>query len=134
MILFVDEEQRRMNSYVEECEVAGFKVSLFSNIDLAWEFLQENRKNIEAVVLDVMLPTGKRFARPASLEGIRTGLEFYRDLRNIYTTLPVILFTQSRDPAIDRVAADDPKTSVHRKQQVTPSDLPQIVRFALGAR
>lgn len=135
MILFVDDEARRVESYQEACEDAKMEVRVLSNVDKAWRFIEKESSQIELVVLDVMMPTGDRYeGSPAALGGIRTGLSFYRDLRNSHPELPIMILTQSNDGEIDKTVGHDRWTALHRKQSVLPTELPELIRKQLQAK
>lgn len=128
MILFVDDEVRRTEAYRECCEDRGYKVRALSSVDDAWAFIEQKPQEIDLVILDVMLPTGDRYAQAAeALGGVRTGLSFYRDLRQKYPELPLMILTQSNDREIDATIAADPQAKLYRKQGVLPTDLPGLI-------
>jgi CheY-like chemotaxis protein len=81
MILFVDDETRRMKSYVQELQLLDYDVNFESNIDDALIFFESNHKQIELVVLDVMMPTGNSFSEDRSDYGLRTGICFHERIR-----------------------------------------------------
>lgn len=131
MILFVDDESRRMDPYVETCELSGLETRLIQSVDEAWEFLQGNLAAVELLVLDVMLPTGDRYGQAETVGGIRTGVAFFHDVRTLSAALPVIILTQSNDPEIDNVFDNKPRTRLEKKHIRTPSELVDIIRDML---
>ena len=135
MILFVDDETRRMSPYVDACRDSGLKTEFKSDVDAAWEFVSHHASEINLLVLDVMLPTGARYDEQSqTVGGVRTGLTFYRDVREKNPELPILILTQSNDLEIDNTADKDQNALVHRKQNVLPSELPDIIRGMLDAR
>jgi CheY-like chemotaxis protein len=93
MILFVDDEKRRMNSYILELELSAYIVKFEKNIDCAIEFFENNREDINLVILDMMMPTGTTFNNKQTGNGMRTGLCFYKLIRQYKPNLPIIIFT-----------------------------------------
>lgn len=132
MILFIDDEKRRMSSYLEACQFAGLEVKLIDDPELGWEEFLGSKKSLDLLILDIMLPTGDRFDRPGSLGGIRTGLELLKDVRKEAPRLPVLLFTQSNDREPDEMIISDPRSYIERKINVLPSELPDLVRKILS--
>jgi DNA-binding response OmpR family regulator len=74
MILFVDDERRRMQSYVEELRFSGYDVEFKSDVDDALIFFNENHEKLELLILDVMMPTGNSFDNQQADNGLRTGI------------------------------------------------------------
>lgn len=131
MILFVDDEARRIEAYREACELAGLEISFIDDAEKVVEFLRERKSDVQLLVLDVMMPMGSRYNKPEATFGTRTGLEVLREVRNLAPELPVLLFTQSHDPEIDLMVEGDSRARVARKQDVLPSDLPNLIRTSL---
>jgi CheY-like chemotaxis protein len=132
MIIFVDDEARRMSPYLEACEFAGLEVELLDGLDEAWQRLRDGTKPVDVLLLVVMMPSGSLYSQsPEVLHGIRTGLLFYRDVRKIRLTLPIVLLTQSSDAEVDAAVRDDQWAVVVRKQDLLPSELPNLLREQL---
>ena len=99
MILFVDDEPRELDSHRLELEMSGYGVVFESDVDNALQFIEENRDNIELLILDIMMPVGKAFEN-ARHEGMRTGIDFYERIRKTFANLPVIIFTNVTDELV----------------------------------
>ena len=95
MILFVDDEIRDMESFVQELKFEFGKeaVKFIQNVDEALEYLEENKSKIQLLLLDNMMPSGKIFKDKPTKQGLRTGIFFYKYIRQQYPDLPVIIFT-----------------------------------------
>jgi CheY-like chemotaxis protein len=94
MILFVDDDKRRMESYVQELKFSDYQVEFQFDIDNAFCFYEDNQNDLQMVILDIMMPVGKNFRdRPAAENGLRTGICFYEKIRKEQPNLPVIIFT-----------------------------------------
>jgi DNA-binding NtrC family response regulator len=100
MILFIDDEKRSVDSYVLEMKLSGFYILYVSNIDNAWSVLQENSRNIELIILDVMMPPGIIFESIITESGLMTGVHFYKKVRENLPECPVIIFTNISDRQI----------------------------------
>ena len=64
MILFIDDERRVMDSYRDYLALKltpqGYEVLFLSDIDKALDFLENRPDEIDLIILDVMMPTGKK--------------------------------------------------------------------------
>lgn len=134
LIMFVDDECRRMSTYVEACAFVGYEVRCIDDVDDVCEDLSKNLEGVGALVLDVMMPVGARFReRPEAEWGVRTGLLLYADIRREKPSLPIILLTQSTDLAIDSAVEKDRLAMVVRKQDLLPFDLPDLLNEFCGS-
>lgn len=94
MILFVDDEKRYTKNYIEEIKEIGFKVSYMNNVGEALAFIKSKEsKDIEAIVLDVMMPSGVDFTDEETEEDLNTGIEFYKKVREVYPNVKVFVLT-----------------------------------------
>ncbi|MBZ8178958.1 hypothetical protein [Oscillatoria salina] len=99
MILFIDDEYRRVKPYIEELELSGYQVEFKDNLDDALNFWEERKQEINLIVLDIMMPIGNNFDESAQQEaecGLKTGIYFYNKYLKSKDT-PVILFTHLSD-------------------------------------
>jgi CheY-like chemotaxis protein len=100
MILFVDDEERRIESYVEELRALGLIVEYVSNADAAWDYFHVNHCDMDMVILDVMMPAGEQSENFDTDSGLRTGSRLYSRIRQIAPDLPVVfLSNMSEDEA-----------------------------------
>ncbi|MBD2310101.1 response regulator transcription factor [Desertifilum sp. FACHB-1129] len=99
MILFIDDEYRRVKPYIQELESSNHKVEFKDNIDDALESCKKKQKEIKLIVLDIMMPIGDDFNESAKQEaefGLNTGVYFYKKYLKD-KNIPVILFTHLSD-------------------------------------
>jgi len=102
MILFIDDEPRRVKPYIEELKLSGYQVEFKDNVDDALIFWEERKQDLELIVLDIMMPTGDNCDASAPKEaecGLETGIYFYNKYLKSQG-VPVILFTHSVDAKI----------------------------------
>src|SRR5258708_35322395 len=100
MIVFVDDEPRLVESYVDELKAAGFEVSVQGSFDKAAAFVDDNSSRINLVILDIMAPPGRIFRTVDTEEGLTTGLRFYERLRQQLPSVPMIVLTNASDPMV----------------------------------
>jgi CheY-like chemotaxis protein len=96
-VLLVDDNKLPMIYYVNELEQQGFQVKHFFEPDSALDFVKKERAGIVAILLDIMMPPGKKYQRQDTYEGLRTGVLLYPDLRRLCPTVPVIVLTNVSD-------------------------------------
>ncbi len=97
MFLYIDDEPRYIESFVQELEYEFGKDNIIfePNTDKALDFFINNSKEIEVIILDNMMPTGMAFRDKPTKEGILTGLFFYERIRENRPDLPIIIFTNT---------------------------------------
>jgi CheY-like chemotaxis protein len=129
MILFVDDERRRMQSYVEELKLSGYEVEFKSDVDDALIFFEENKEKLDLLILDVMMPTGNSFNNQYADDGLRTGICFHEKVRHQNQSIPIIIFTNT--PVNESFDTESGKTFVFQKDMLLPFDLTNKVNHIL---
>lgn len=92
MILFVDDNPRRIQHYVSEVAKCGFQTQVISNIDEAMAFLKAPPASLQALVCDIMLPHGS-LDPDATRDGFRSGLILLDMALKARAHLPIVLLT-----------------------------------------
>jgi CheY-like chemotaxis protein len=101
MILLIDEEQRRMRATVDYLKELGYIVNILDNVDDADHFIEKHKNDIQAIILDIMMPWGNIFSSEQTEVGIITGAVFFERLRNKHHyNGPVIIYTALNKPAL----------------------------------
>lgn len=132
MILFIDDEKRRMRSYVQELELSSYTVEFKSDVDSALEYFENNKKEVELIILDIMMPTGKKFFNDNQSEnGLRTGICFYQEIRKRATKLPIIIFTNVYDKNLLQDIDNDDEALFCEKDNFIPIELVAEVKNIL---
>lgn len=132
MILFVDDEKRRMDSYVQDLVLSGHKVEFKSDVDSALEFFAENRTQIKLLILDIMMPTGESFDDAQTDYGLRTGIAFYHNIREQNPSLPTIIFTNVSDEKLAEEISRGSNVLFCQKDNFLPFELEKEVRKILN--
>src|SRR5690242_11966038 len=84
--VLVVEDELEVRAYFEVAlECLGYKAELAQDGDAAIEILNQLGSEVQAVVLDLLLPN-------------RDGIETLREIRSLYPTLPVILVSGPASP------------------------------------
>lgn len=126
MILFVDDEPRRVESYVEELIFAGYDVKHVSGADLALDYLDGGGEAPQLVVLDIMMPRGKRFEGVDTENGLRTGIRVYERVRKLYPKLPIAFLSNVSED--DAGLRPDPASHYFSKRRYLPNEFAEEVR------
>jgi len=129
MILFVDDEVKRMSSYKEELE-HHYPISFQHRVEGALEFFEQHVEEIQLLILDIMMGHGKIFGRDESAIGRKTGVLFYRLIRQRAPDLPVIIFTNSVE--FEEEFRGEANCRYLRKKHYYPGELVEVVRDCLN--
>jgi CheY-like chemotaxis protein len=130
----IDDEKREMDSYVMELELSEYQyeVSFQKEVDAALEFVQENLKRIDLLILDIMMPPGSAFKDVDTKMGLRTGIHFYETIRETAPDLPVMILTNVSDERVaDRFRREN-KCWFLRKEDYLPFELAEEVKHVLA--
>jgi CheY-like chemotaxis protein len=92
MILFVDDDHRRIEHFVRELANRGFQTQVISTVDEAMAFLKSPPASLEALVCDIMMPYGS-LDPDATRDGFRSGLILLDTALKAKADLPIVLLT-----------------------------------------
>jgi CheY-like chemotaxis protein len=110
--------------YTKALEEAGFQIVVATGPDEALAILSHDDKGFALVIVDVMMPPGRSFAREDTVDGLRTGVFLAKRLAVLYGGVPVIILTNA-DPLVMQQHLKDTTNiqSVLAKVVCTPFDL-----------
>ncbi len=128
MILFIDDESRGINSFVEELKLSAYDVILKNDVDSAYKYLEENHNKIQLVILDVMMPPGKILKDADTDDGLRTGVHFHEKIRGKFFDLPIIVFTNFSNEELEEKINKDEKSRLLRKHDYLPFELVEEIQ------
>ncbi|MDJ0599129.1 MAG: response regulator [Crocosphaera sp.] len=135
MILIVDDEPGRMEVYIEELELSNYEVELAENIDEAIEYFEERQEEIEFLILDIMMRSGKLSKEKGTNDGLRTGIVFYNKIRKNNKSLPIIIFSNLAkidDQEVEQEIQNNPKSKFVQKIDTVPYQLVKEVKEMLS--
>lgn len=92
-LLLVEDDERLANSYKRHLERATYTVDVFHDAESALAFLKRESRNIQIIILDVMLPG-------------QSGVELCREIRRANIETPILLLT-ALDQTGDKVKGLD---------------------------
>jgi CheY-like chemotaxis protein len=140
MIIFIDDEKRRMSSYAEELEFSlDREVHFETDVDAALDFLNtQDPRAIELVILDVMMSPGKYFQNENTESGLKTGLLLYKKIRSQNKKVPIVIFTNASDAALTKddvtlakTIETDQKCLLLRKEDFLPDEFSKELSILL---
>jgi len=92
-LMLVEDDARLARSYQRMLERKDYEVDVFHDAETAWTFLLRESRNIQGVILDVMLPG-------------QSGVDLCRQIRSAGIDVPVLLLT-ALDQTADKVTGLD---------------------------
>lgn len=111
MVLFIDDEARYVDSYVQELKLLGYDVQFQDcreGVETALEFFEENAHEVELLILDIIMPPGFAFQDDNTELGLRTGIAFFDQARSVRPDLPVIVLSNvTKEQVGDRFASEE---------------------------
>jgi CheY-like chemotaxis protein len=128
----VDDDKRRMQSYVQELQFFDYNVNFKADVDEALDFFENNHEQLELVILDIMMPTGNSFSNDRSDNGLRTGICFYERIRSQKQNLPVIILTNISSTELLEIKLTE--TLICEKTLTIPFQFAEIVRDFLQSK
>lgn len=131
MIMLVDDERRRVDSYLAELEFSGYSVHLESDVDSAWSFFLNNIDDVELLILDVAMPHGSTFTDGETERGFRTGVKLYQKVRERSPAHRVMMLTNFARELSDSMMQDS-KCWLFSKGDLLPFELVEEVKRILG--
>ena len=129
-ILFVDDENRRAQLYLDELLQSGHDTVLKTETDEALTYLQQNQ-DIDVLILDIMMPPGIKFAGKTE-QGLDTGVVLYDEIRRIAPRLPVIVLTNVSDREVAQKFRNENNCWYYPKSDVLPFELAEDIREILA--
>ena len=93
-VLFIEDDRFWARSYVEELQTYGFDVVFKASAEGAIEYL-ESHSAVDAIVLDVMMPTPEGVAQSETSDGQSTGVWLLKQIADLILThrIPVWILT-----------------------------------------
>lgn len=129
MILFIDDEPNRLTSFIEFLEESeeSYEVKLIPSLDEASNFLSKKFKDIELIILDMMMPCESFFDQDSDSLGNTGGYLLYKQIRKEYEKIPIIIFTNVSDQTTKEKISDDRLSLFIQKRYTLPYELAEQV-------
>jgi len=106
-ILFVDDDRRRTEIFVEMLRMEGYEVTFAATIKEAQKEFQERTSDFDLMILDIMMPL-EDYVGENTIESRKRGITFLQRIRQARgkNKLPVIIFTVRHDEETRKQAFD----------------------------
>ena len=127
MILFVDDEPRRIAAYVNETVSKGFRALTLSSVSELQLFLQRPEPNPQCIVLDVMFPGDPVLPRELTSSGLTTGVPVFASLRSTFPTTPIVVFTNSSSLEVKNFFRNQDNCFFFYKSDLLPGELAELI-------
>lgn len=124
LVLLVDDDKLPMQFYVRALERKGYEVKHFLEPDGALEFVSKKASEIEAIVLDIMMPPGRY---KNTNQGLRTGVFLLPDIRKHCPDIPVVVLTNVKNPNTLNEFKGKSSVKVVQKMAYPPFELADLV-------
>jgi len=121
MIFFIDDEPSYIEPFRDAFVLSGFEVEVINNVDSAWGLIRKNKEDVDAIILDIMMPPGRLLADYDTKEGLRTGLRFIELMKTLDEAIPVVCLTNADCKKFGRV--EHANCSFYEKKDINPWQL-----------
>jgi CheY-like chemotaxis protein len=91
-VLLVDEDRIQMAPFVAELELRGLSVHVLEEADSCLK-TAKHHKRLDIAIIDVMLPSARRYSLEETQNHLYTGVFLARDIRSIHPDLPILLIS-----------------------------------------
>jgi len=135
MILFVDDEPRRMDSFVQELRYSGYEVEFQQDVDSAFRYIQKNAEKLDLIILDILMPPGEITREMDTDFGLRTGICFLDIVKKNFPSIPIFVLTNTYvndDPWFNENITGDKKVRLLYKMDLLPFELAEKVQDILA--
>ena len=134
-LVFIDDEKTPLEYYQRALRHSGFDVLACLSPDDAFSCLDRLAAPPAVLVLDVMMPGGRRYPDlETTAYGLKTGVLLYRDLRPRYPQAPIIVLTNvSEQSETWKEFPSDPNLKVVQKLEFPPYEFTELVQALVEA-
>jgi CheY-like chemotaxis protein len=136
-ILFLDDERAWCGPYLENLNDL-FEVAVFHEVQLALDYF-EHFQDVEALIVDVMMPPPPDTPATETNKGLETGIWFAEKMRRyVVAHRSPIVFLTNRDQEnfadrLTQMALPEQLYEVRLKLNTSPTALPVIVKQMINA-
>lgn len=133
-IAFIDDEITLTAYYVDALSAIGYAPTHFKSPDSCLSSIRAG-KTFDLFVTDLMMPSYGVYTKTQTSDGLKTGVIFTKELREIEPETPIIVLTNLNVEAIfaevQTELSEIPNVFVVQKAQFTPSRLAESVQALL---
>jgi CheY-like chemotaxis protein len=132
-ILIIDDENIQASFYEWAFRRKAYDVKRVMEVDRALDIVAEWSPDV--IVLDIMMPPGKRYAAKQHFSGLRTGVFLIPDLLDCLPSVIIVVSTAVKNAeTLEMVRAKLPAEQVTLKAEYDPQRLADLVEHLLATR
>lgn len=125
-VLIIDDEKIQASFYELALRRKGYEVEQSRDVDAA--LIKAAEWQPDVIILDIMMPPGKRYAQKEHFDGLRTGIFLIPDLLAALPGVLIVVSTVVRNPdTLNKVRSLLPPQQVTLKAQCDPQELANLV-------
>lgn len=133
-VLLIDEEKLPLKHYIQVLKNTGFKALQCYDTDKCLELIERGIPDLVAILLDVMMPPGRRFAKEETQNGLITGVLLYKEIRRLCPDVPVIVLTNVSDAETLKYLKEDRLTKIVQKLNYPPFRLARLINETVSGK
>jgi CheY-like chemotaxis protein len=125
-ILIVDDETIQASFYELALRSRGYQVQRARDVEVALEAARTWQPNV--IILDIMMPPGKRYADREHFSGLRTGVFLISDLLKAVPGVIIVVSTVVKNPeTLDMARQLLPEGQITLKAEYDPERLSALI-------
>ncbi len=130
MIIWLDDDRSSLDVVSRYLQYRGYQIRTAATPEEFYELLG-SLQSPKGIIMDIMLPTGKRVDKHRSKSGVHTGWVILQDLNQDerYCSIPVVIYTILTDQKVKNWASEHDIPYL-KKQNTRPNDLESAMESA----
>jgi CheY-like chemotaxis protein len=129
-IFVVDDDVKRISSYVEFLKQSGYAVILETDSTAVIPRFKEKKNEIDLIILDMMMPAEDQLKEETNY-GRSTGLFLLIKIREISKEVPIMILTVVRDASLKEETTKYGATP-YLEKPIMPSRLVEEIKKKIG--
>jgi len=126
-VLLIDDDYLPIQYYISRLEKNNYEVLHYLNPDDAFAYIEKERPCLDGIVLDIMLPPGRKYKNMPTNQGLKTGSFLLKDLLELYPKVPVVVLTNVRNPKTLAEFTESDLLKVAFKPDCPPKKLAELL-------
>ncbi len=127
MIVFIDDEPRFVEPYVDSAESRGLPTRVLSSVAEVQAYLLESPDPPKCIVLDVMFPSDPGLPGSLTDRGMTTGMPLFASLRARFPSVHIVVLTSSSSLAVKDFFRHQDRCSLFYKTEVLPDQFGSVL-------
>jgi len=127
-VLFVDDEPRYVQAYVDDLRLAGITVHVAATVGNALSLFEQHRNRIDVLITDLIIIYDDVCSEAETNACRETGRVLFEAIRSTAPALPVVVFTNATDRESLHKITRQPNCWLVSKQDEVPRVLTRLVK------